>query len=341
VFVCQATAAAIEGIFETAPTQALRLKNVPGPYVARRILSERTERLPRPVHAAFVGRCLELEKIHQALRRTAPGCPVVLEVTGEPGIGKSRLVGEALRTFGEEVSSLICECVPHGKDVLLHPLTELVRRVCGVEVEDTTQVIEQKVARRSRRYGLESGDADALGYLLGVPNAIAIMAPLPFNVIRQRVFHALNKLVLAPGDGTLIVLFMDDVQWMDALSGEWLMHLAEQAQGARLVIILISRLHEKPEMKLPSPTVRLRVGPLPQRFRSELITGLLGESFRGTEMRAAVLDQARGNPLFIGGNCTLGETTGAFRRPVVSGPPARSSDQRCVPVPSLNHPVSN
>jgi class 3 adenylate cyclase/tetratricopeptide (TPR) repeat protein len=300
ILVCQATGVAIQGLFDLTPTKPLRLKNVPGPYVAWHVAGEKPKGgARRPVRTEFIGRGPELQKVHECFQRALEGHPAVLEIVGEPGVGKSRLVNEAIHSFEGNTQVFSCECTPHGKESLLQPLVELVRRICAVYPGDSLERTEQKVSRFCRRHRIAAGDVEAIGYLLGFPDAIETMARLPFPVVQQKVFHALEAIVLSPSNGGLRILCLDDIQWMDRLTGQWLEGFVQHARGMALVVVLIYRIHERPDAALPRTTVRIRLGPLPQRFRSELLQKILGADYRASDVRDVILNQAGGNPLFL------------------------------------------
>jgi class 3 adenylate cyclase/tetratricopeptide (TPR) repeat protein len=300
ILVCQATAVAIQDVFEIEPMPPMRLKNIGGLYTAHRVVGEKqTGILRRPIRTEFVGRTAEIRKIHETLERAQAGHLEILEIVGEPGVGKSRLFAEAIRSFGGKATLLACECAPHGAESLLFPLIELIRKICDIGPGDSLPRTREKIEQFCRDNKIAPDDAAAIGYLLGLPDAIESMAALPFPTIQQRVFDALTKIAVPQRQDELKVLCLDDIQWMDPLTGQWLEHLLERAAATNLALVLIYRTRDKPEPKFVCPAVRIRLGPLSQRHRTEVVRQIIGHDYGKQAVHEAILDRAGGNPLFL------------------------------------------
>lgn len=297
---CQATALAVRGVFDCEPRPPVRLRHISGLYTPYRVVGEKQTGVSRrPIQTEFVGRTMELRRIHDVLRNAQAGHLEILEIVGEPGVGKSRLFAEAIRSFGEKVTLLFCECAPHGAESLLFPLIERIRKLCDIRSDDSPQATREKIEQFCRDQKRDTGDAVALGYLLGLPHAIESLAPLSFADIRQKIFSALMNIVIPDRQAGLLVLCLDDIQWMDPLTAEWLAYLSEQAAAVSLVIVLIYRIREGILPGFSRRTTRIRLEPLSQRHRIELIRQIIGREYDQQAVQEAVLSRAGGNPLFL------------------------------------------
>ena len=300
ILICRATALAVQNVFELRQTRPLALKGLDDPYAAFLVIRRKgAGSARRPRQTEFIGRSPQVDKIHEALRRARDGQLEIVEITGEPGVGKTRLFFEAVEAFDEKTAVHACECAPHGRDSLLLPLVEHLRRACDIGTDEPRADMAEKIERFCRQRRIRSADGEALGYLLGLPGAVETMAPLPFQTIRQRVFEALTRMVLSRQSGDLSIMCIDDAQWIDPLTVEWIKHLASQARRVGLAIVLIRRAGEEPSARLPRPTVTIRLTPLPQRFRGMLLRQIMGETYADVDLRRAVLEKAGGVPLFI------------------------------------------
>lgn len=300
ILLCQATAIAVWSSFEVEPMSRMRLKNVRGLYMPYRILKENPRgEGRRTIQTRFIGRQSEILKINSALQRADNGHREIVEIVGEPGIGKSRLVKESIRGFKGDIRVLSVECHPHGSESLLLPLIELVQQMCNIESGDSTDAVDEKVERFSKSRRTRRLYIMAIKYLLGLPDAVEAMKSVPFSAIRRRIFEAMFNIVISSARRKLSLLWIDDIQWMDSQTAAWLTFLVNQAADARLAIVLVYRAREKPRMDLPTAATRIRLGPLSQRFRSEMLEEIMGDVDLNHQVTEVIHNRAAGNPLFL------------------------------------------
>ena len=120
----------VRGVVEVEPLEALSLKGKSAPVEAFRLLSVLAE--PERSHASrFVGRERELAALAQAWARAIAqnGCELVT-VVGEPGVGKSRLVAEALDSL--EARVVRGRCLPYGEGITYWPVIEVVKQLAAL-----------------------------------------------------------------------------------------------------------------------------------------------------------------------------------------------------------------
>ncbi len=142
VLVDEATARAVEGAFDTAEPLSLELKGKSAPVTARAVIRAREGLVRRRglagADAALVGRDRELARADEWLERLRGGAGGALFLTGEAGIGKSRLMVELARRFAErpvegaEPVWLEGRCVSYGESLPLWPFRDLLREWLGV-----------------------------------------------------------------------------------------------------------------------------------------------------------------------------------------------------------------
>jgi DNA-binding SARP family transcriptional activator len=252
---------------------------------------ERTAQLPS---SRFVGRPAELGTALQAWRAAAGGLPQLLLVTGEPGIGKSRLVEELTGLAADEgalvASSRAYQAAgrpPWG------PVVEWLRSpAIRSSLERLPPVWRNEVARLLPE--LRAGEPGP-----------AVPAP-DGDTGRLQLFDALRR-ALSPG-GRPLLLVADDLQWADTETIQLIGHLLETGAGAPLMIAATLRPGEvdegHPVLRLKEALERdrllteIELGRLDPEASRELASSLLGRTLEAADAEQLWRD-TEGQPLFI------------------------------------------
>jgi class 3 adenylate cyclase/tetratricopeptide (TPR) repeat protein len=247
---------------EVEPVAPLELKGKAEPVPAHRLLrvrqaSERSHETP------FVGRELEVALIREAWKRAlaAQRCELVT-VLGDAGVGKSRLLEEALASLDAPV--VRGRCLAYGEGITYWPVVEVLKQLDVVPPDEAA--------------------AAAIGSLLGrndVPSSA------------EEIAWAFRKtLERAATDRPLAVLF-DDVHSGEETFLDLVEHVALLSSGSPILLVCLAR----PELteRRPAWPVTLRLEPLPADDVEQLIPERIQASLRERIARAA-----GGNPLFIG-----------------------------------------
>jgi class 3 adenylate cyclase len=126
ILIGEATLELVRGAVEIEPVEPLRLKGKAEPVAAHRLVSVH-EAPERSHESRFVGRDRELGFIREAWERAVTGHCELVTVVGDPGIGKSRLVAEALTTLGARV--VRGRCLPYGEGITYWPVVEVIKQL--------------------------------------------------------------------------------------------------------------------------------------------------------------------------------------------------------------------
>jgi DNA-binding SARP family transcriptional activator/tetratricopeptide (TPR) repeat protein len=259
----------------------------------RLLLGGSVEMSPAGGDAPFIGRQAELAALRSAWASARNG-PRVMIVAGEAGLGKSRVVDELARSVGREMGTVAkARCFPSMDRLTLAPVVEWLRsRPLRDGVERLDPIWRSEIARL--RHDVHSGTGRR-----------ASSAPIdPWQ--RLRFFEALTRGVLSPGAPTLLVL--DDLQWCDTETLEWLEFLLHFDPDAPVLVVATLRSEELPERpEVWEYTRRLRsegcadeltLDPLTTEGTAELAAALLGRQLRRTE-RVQLHARTGGIPLFV------------------------------------------
>ncbi len=249
----------------------------------------------------FVGRDAELAQLHRALEQARQGRGQVVAIVGEPGVGKSRLVFELLRSHRLE-GWLVLEArsVSYGKAASYLPVIDLLRGYFGIGDRDTHRDIREKVT--GRVLGLDralEGTLPALLALLDVPVEDLQWRGLDPGQRRQRTLQAVKRLVVREAQGQPVLLVFEDLHWIDTETQALLDSLVESLPTAPLLLLVDYR----PEYRHPwgSKTyyAQLRLDPLPPESAEALLDALLGPDPSLGPFKRQLVERTECNPLFL------------------------------------------
>ena len=304
ILICPATHEAVHRHFSVRPTEPLTLKNMPAPLtvfeVIARTAEEEGEAL-RFFETPFMGRQNEMESLAGFLSQSGGGGTRVALVDGEAGIGKTRLVHEALGAAGKAADAIWWKAAPFSSSILLWPVLEWLRK----EILSVAQEPPDPPRKSIRRYlalRLPGEDADSLllEYLFGIPEAVRAMQGIPPERIQRNLFGLLRMLLACRVDKqTEPVLIVDDSQWLDPLTLKFLRQLVEWPDASRLILVLVHRSGAETHLPSAPDHLKIHLQALPERDRQLLMEKIVPTEEFLPEIRKLVLSRAAGNPLFL------------------------------------------
>jgi DNA-binding SARP family transcriptional activator len=279
VRVYHACAAALERELGVEPSPATR--------AAYEALLPREDRAPEASgQAVLIGRADERARLTRLWRAAEDGHPRLVLVTGEPGIGKSRLV-EELRSW----------CAHHGAATAEARSYEAE----GALAYGPVAAWLRSDALAPRRVRLDPGRLRELSRV--VPEVPGTPQPLPADEQRQRLFDAIARALLAAAAPVLLVA--DDLHWADEQTLQFLHYLLRSEPHARLLVAATARAEDADRLyKLVTglrALERIEEIELDRLTRAE--TAVLAERFTGRALADAeaerLFSETEGNPLFV------------------------------------------
>ncbi len=226
----------------------------------------------------------------------------VVLVSGEPGIGKSRLAQTLLeRLSGEPHTRLRLFCSPHHQDSALYPTITQLERAAGFRREDTAEQRLDKLEAVLARATNDLGEAVLLlAALLSLP-AGGRYPPLDLTPQKQKekTLRALVAQVEGLAARQPVLLLFEDAQWSDPTSLELLDLIIDRVPVLRVVLIITFRPEFTPSWTGRSHVSLLALNRLAPRQRAEMIAGVTGGKALPEEIADQIIDRTDGVPLFV------------------------------------------
>lgn len=253
------------------------------------------------LNSPLIGRNAELAALLAAHERcTEERRPRVVVVTGEAGIGKSRLVREAVARLACDVRQ--GRCLPYGDAITFYPLQQVLREEARIEPGDSLADARAKLVATIRDV---CGDADAdlvasrLGVIAGLAGTEA-MGDVARNDVADELRWAVRQYFAARATRAPLALVFEDVHWAEHALLEALYELIYAA--GPLLIVLIARpefLDRSPEFRALQRGNLVSLRPLEASESRQLIGELLAIDGLPERLRADVVASSGGNPLFV------------------------------------------
>ena len=292
-----------EAVFEDAGELTLRGLVQPVRAWAVRWAAQRTVVVPLAAPltidevAAFAGREPELAALRSAWTEAVAGRRRGVLVSGEPGIGKTRLAAEIARHAREQAGVVLYGRCDEGLSAAAQPFAQALGAYVAACPVDELRV----------QLGAHAGDLIGLLPALDarVPG-IAESAPAEPELERLRTLEAVAALLEAAGERAPVLLVLDDLHWADDLSLQLLRHLLRVEAPMRLLLLATYRDTEPSRSALLAEVVtglarrtdvaRMELGPLAERDVAEI----LSHAGRQPTLAGRVRAVTEGNPFFVG-----------------------------------------
>ena len=251
--------------------------------------------------STFVGRNRELELLSSRLESAVRGRGQIVGISGEAGIGKSRLIYEFRDSLlSKGVTCLVGHCHSHGASVPYLPILDVLRAACAITESDALAVAADKVRTTLIEAGMDLLDtAPYLLHLLDVEHDAERFAALTPDVTKARIFETLRQLTLKRSRQGPLVIVVEDLHWIDSTSEEYLSGLAEILPGARLLLVCTHRGGYRPSWIEKSYATQVALQPLAPEESLRIVRSVLGGEEAADSLYELIVAKAEGNPFFV------------------------------------------
>ncbi|MCB1812810.1 MAG: AAA family ATPase, partial [Candidatus Competibacteraceae bacterium] len=287
-----------------ADVRVQALENGDGALLAECIIEPRAG-VPRRFRrhmAPLVGREQELGLLQQNLAQAAEGYGQAVAISGNPGIGKSRLLSEFRHTLHtlpdtSDVRFFQANCFPHFRGTPYYPLAEYLRSCCAILDSDSADTVQQKLHNCLQAAGLQQAEAlPLLLRLLDLTHDPATLEHLSAQAQRDRTALYLQQLLLHGGHTTVIAL--EDMHWMDASSQAWLNGFVQQLANQPVLLITTYRPGLNPDWLALPWASQLALSQLKQAHCLRLLRSL-PRAITQQNRLLALAQLSGGNPFFL------------------------------------------
>lgn len=252
----------------------------------------------RAERAPFVGRTSELDLLISAWRRAAAGNGSAVLISGEPGLGKSRLAAELfMRLEPEGCSALEMRCLPEWQNASLRPFSLLMRRWLGLDALTPTEA-GARIERRVGDLGLNVRIAVPLICVwLSVPMPLGYV-PLTWSPLKQRqlLHETLSDLLLEIMERGAALL-VEDLHWADPSTIECLVSLLARCKGRSVLVVMTTRPGRDVSWNVAPAVIHLEG--LDDSSASQLANALLSDEITGPFDVGDMIARADGIPLYV------------------------------------------
>jgi predicted ATPase/class 3 adenylate cyclase len=248
----------------------------------------------------LVGREASLAALRAALDRAAAGQGQVVGVSGEAGVGKSRLVAELVQSLGEGWRVLRGRSIFAGVSTAYLAVLELLRLDLGLGEHDPGPAARERLLARARALdpALEA-EVPALAALLGAPVDDARWELLEPLQRRERTARAFSALLLAEAARQPLLLVVEDLHAVDPETQECLGGLVARLGASRVALVATYRPDHAWRWPGGAEVSEIRLEPLPRAPAEALLTSLLGAGADLAPLKQALIERAEGNPFFL------------------------------------------
>jgi class 3 adenylate cyclase len=301
--IAEATRRQIGGLFDLADLGPQALAGFAEPQPAWRVISEsgvlsRFEAL-RSGETPLVGREEEIELLIRRWQQARSGEGRVVLITGEPGIGKSRLTAALSEHIGTEPHSrLRYFCSPYHQDSALYPFIAQLEHAAGFVRDDTVDAKLGKLRALLTPGTRDDEDIALVSELMSLPNSAADLNLSPQRK-RERLFEALLNQLEAEARRRPVLMVFEDAHWTDPTSRELLDLTVDRVRRLPVLVVITFRPEFQPPWGGRSYVASLALNRLGERDGGALVKKLAGNAALTPDIVAEIVERTDGVPLFV------------------------------------------
>jgi class 3 adenylate cyclase/predicted ATPase len=305
ILISEATRRLVRGAFVLDDLGATHLKGISEPVGTYRVVaaSDVQSRLERSAQAGLtplVGREQEIALALERWEQTKLGDGRAILLTGEPGIGKSRLVAVLRDGISAEPHNwLMCRCSAYHRNSAFYPVIQMLERTFEIEVGDSARRRRDKLESGLREAELPAGHIPPLVNLLSAPVPHPEGIPLPGgDDSRSQTLESLAACLFQLSSSRPLVLVVEDLHWIDPSTLELLHLLVARTAHRRVLFVFTARPEFDTPWRTEVPLVKIGLHPLTRDQIAALCTAVAGDRSLPAEVLGELVAKADGVPLF-------------------------------------------
>jgi class 3 adenylate cyclase/predicted ATPase len=293
-------------LFELQDLRARELKGIVGPVQCWAVLrassvASRFEALHPTGLTALVGRDKEFELLRRCWLKATDGEGQVVLLSGEAGIGKSRLTTAFVELLaGEPHICLRYFSSPQHSDSALYPIIGQIERAAGLVRGEILQAKLDKLDGLLKHTSTCAQDSALFAEMLSLPNDGRYPAvELTPQQRRQRTLDALIRQMEALSSSAPVLMVFEDAHWADPTSLELLGRTVSKVASYRMLLIVTFRPEFEPGWIGSAHATGLSLNPLASCEVGALIDHIVGNNVLPVNIRQEIIERTDGIPLFV------------------------------------------
>jgi class 3 adenylate cyclase/tetratricopeptide (TPR) repeat protein len=305
----------VKGHFNFEPLEPTTVKGKSEPVQVYRLTG--TKEIPERsigISSTLVGREKELNRLELQILRLIDGTGGIVTITGEAGIGKSRLMAELHRTAAvKKTMFLEGRALSIGRSLSFYPIIDALKHWSRIREEDTDTEAQRKLEKAIRAIHPEEVNevfpfiATLMGMKLTGKHAQR-MKGLEGEALEKLIFKNMRELIIKGSEISPTVIYIEDFHWVDTSSLELIEALFRLVEEYKILFILVfrpgyadtgERIIKSIEENYPSHWTRIDLDPLNETESETLFSNLLRIKGLPHHIRDQILQRAGGNPFFL------------------------------------------
>jgi class 3 adenylate cyclase/tetratricopeptide (TPR) repeat protein len=245
----------------------------------------------------LVGRRPEMESLMAAFEKAKQGEAQIVDVVGEAGVGKSRLVYEFEKAVRDEAAFLTGVCAHYGRNINFLPVMDIVRGAFGIQEGMTQEEVGDRIAQTAT-----DGLASMIPFyrtLLSLPVDDPMFGMLDAAARKDGTFEAVKNLLLAISAEKPLVVFLEDVHWIDKISEDLFTFFTRCILGHPILMLSAYRPEGSPPWAQGAHYQRLSLETLSSKSSVRLVRNIVGGVPLDSDLEQKIVAQTGGNPFFV------------------------------------------
>jgi class 3 adenylate cyclase/tetratricopeptide (TPR) repeat protein len=245
----------------------------------------------------LVGRRPEMKILREAWERARSGEARLVDIVGEAGVGKSRLIYEFQKAIDDEATFLTGVCIHYGRNINFLPVIDIVRSAFNIE----EGMSEEEAGRR-----IQEKSTSELGKMIPFyRNLLSLkIDDEGFNSLNPEgrkfgTFEAVKQLLWSVSESKPLVVFIEDVHWIDKISEEFFVFFSHSIQSKKILMLSAYRPEGAPGWAKGPYYRHLGVEPLSAKSSGHLVRNILGGVDLDPELEKMIVARTGGNPFFV------------------------------------------
>ncbi|NIS70351.1 MAG: AAA family ATPase [Proteobacteria bacterium] len=248
----------------------------------------------------FVGRKNSMAALKELFGKAKSGSGQVVGIVGEVGVGKSRLLLEFTNLLPQgEYTCLEGRCLHYGGSMAYLPILDILLSYYEIKEGDREFIIKKKIKDRTLKLDEKlKSIIPPFQELLSLKVDDEDFIKLEPQVKREKTFEAIRDLFIRVSQEKPLVLAVEDLQWIDKTSEEFLDYLIGWLANTPIMLILLYRTEYSHHWGSKTYYTKIGLNQLGTTSSAELVQAILEGGEVVPEVRELILSRAAGNPLF-------------------------------------------